>query len=91
MAVYGANRNSKCMDSNGTPDQTTQSARISPVRSLLSAVRQRRWDHDRNRRIAKMLKRERRTLQARAEWLEGMAIQLAEIRTLPELADPRRP
>jgi len=40
------------------------------------------------RRLAVQL--ERATLMANVEWLEGMAIQLAEIRTLPEVVDRSR-
>jgi hypothetical protein len=75
---------------NSAPDQTTHSAGGSTIVSLLRAMRERRWDHDRRRRIAKMLKREQASLDARTEWLEGMAIQLAQIRRLPEVAEPRR-
>jgi len=35
-----------------------------------------------------MVQLERATLMANVEWLEGMAIQLAEIRTLPEVVEP---
>lgn len=58
--------------------------------SLYAAVRERRWNRDRNRRIAKMLARERATVAATADWLEAMAIQLAEIRALPQVVEPRR-
>jgi hypothetical protein len=58
--------------------------------SLYAAARERRWNRDRSRRIAKMLDRERATVAATAAWLEAMAIQLAEIRALPQVAEPRR-
>ena len=60
------------------------------IRALVFAVRERRWNRDRSRRVAAMLHRERATLVARTEWLEAMAIQLAEIWTLPEAVEPRR-
>jgi hypothetical protein len=37
-----------------------------------------------------MLKHESATREAGTEWLEGMTVQLAEIRTLPEIAEPRQ-
>jgi hypothetical protein len=54
------------------------------IRSLYIAARERRWNRDRRRRIAEMLKRERSMLAANVDWLEAMAIQRAEIRGLPE-------
>jgi hypothetical protein len=62
----------------------------STFRSLFGGVRERRWNRDRSRRIEKMLKREQSTVAATADWLEAMAIQLAEIRALPEAVEPRR-
>ena len=64
--------------------------RISILRSLYLAHRERRWNRDRNRRIAAMLGRERATIATQADWLEAMAIQLVEIRTLPEAAHRSR-
>jgi hypothetical protein len=90
IAVRGFKGNSECMYQNRGRDQTKHAPGRSMIGSVLRAMRERRWNHDRSRRIAKMLKRERATLEARAEWLEGMAIQLAEIRTLPEVAEPQR-
>jgi hypothetical protein len=72
-----------------TGEEMKQIARRSTIRSLYHAFRERRWNRDRSRRIATMLDRERATLLARAEWLEAMAIQLAEIWTLPEAVEPR--
>lgn len=63
---------------------------FSTIRALFFAVRERRWNRDRSRRVAAMLQSERTTLVTRAEWLEAMAIQLAEIWTLPEAVEPRR-
>jgi hypothetical protein len=60
------------------------------IRSLFDAVRDRRWNRDRSRRIAAMLARERASLADNRDWLEAMAIQLAEIRALPEAWEPRR-
>src|SRR5690242_17677939 len=60
------------------------------IRSLYIAARERRWNRDRRRRIAEMLQRERSMLTANVDWLEAMAIQLAEIRGLPEAVEPRR-
>jgi hypothetical protein len=51
---------------------------------LCRATRERRWNRDRRRRIAEMLEREHAGSAAVMEWLEAMAVQLAEIRTLPE-------
>lgn len=58
------------------------------VRSLYLAARERRWNRDRRRRIAVMLNRERATAPTEIDRIEAMAIQLAEIRTLPEAFDP---
>jgi hypothetical protein len=60
------------------------------IRSVYSAVRERSWNRDRSRRIDAMLKRERVGVAATAEWLEAMAMQLLEIRALPETTDPSR-
>jgi hypothetical protein len=60
----------------------------SKLRSAYSALRERRWNRDRRRRIAKMLKREHAICEARADWLEAMALQLVEIRSLPEVVEP---
>jgi hypothetical protein len=60
------------------------------IRSLYITARERRWNRDRRRRIAEMLQRERSILTANVDWLEAMAIQLAEIRGLPEALQPRR-
>jgi hypothetical protein len=62
----------------------------STLRSFFAAARERRWNRDRSRRIAEMLERERATVAATADWLQAMAIQLAEIRALPEVLEPRR-
>jgi hypothetical protein len=59
------------------------------IRSLYLAARERRWNRDRTRRINEMLHREHATLAAQCAWLEGMAIQLAEIRALPEAPELR--
>ena len=60
------------------------------MRSLYIAVRERRWNRDRRRRIAEMRQRERASFIAQVDWVEAMAIQLAEIRTLPEPLETRR-
>ena len=60
------------------------------IRSFYLAARERRWDRDRRRRIAEMRRRERASRTVEVEWVEAMAIQLAEIRTLPEVVEPRR-
>ena len=59
------------------------------IRSLYIAARERRWDRDRRRRIAEMRHRERAAFASNIDWVEAMAIQLAEIRALPELVDRR--
>ena len=63
---------------------------ISMIRSAYSAVRERSWNRDRSRRIDAMLKRERAGVAATGEWLEAMAMQLLEIRALPEPMDRSR-
>ena len=60
------------------------------MRSLYIAVRDRRWNRDRRRRIAEMRQRERASFIAQVDWVEAMAIQLAEIRMLPEPLRTRR-
>jgi hypothetical protein len=60
------------------------------IRSLYLAARERRWNRDRSRRIAVMLERERAARTAEGGWVEAMAIQLAEIRALPEALEPQR-
>jgi hypothetical protein len=60
------------------------------IRSVYIAVRERRWNRDRRRRIAEMRQRERATFIAQVDWVEGMASQLAEIRMLPEPLGTRR-
>ena len=54
------------------------------TRSLYIVARERCWNRDRRRRIAEMHRRERASFIAHIDWVEAMAIQLAEIRTLPE-------
>jgi hypothetical protein len=60
------------------------------IRSLYHAARDRRWNRDRSRRVAAMLARERASFTNKIDWVEAMAIQLAEIRALPEAVEPRR-
>jgi hypothetical protein len=60
------------------------------IRSVYIAVRERRWNRDRRRRIAEMRQRERATFIAQVDWVEAMASQLAEIRMLPEQLGTRR-
>jgi hypothetical protein len=60
------------------------------IRALFLAARERHWNRDRRRRIAAMLERERATRTAGIGWVEAMAIQLAEIRALPEVWEPQR-
>ena len=62
----------------------------SMIRSLFLAARERHWNRDRRRRIAAMLERERAMRTAEIGWVEAMAIQLAEIRTLPEPLESQR-
>jgi hypothetical protein len=54
------------------------------IRSLYRSARERNWDRDRRRRIAELSQRERLIQLVNVDWLEAMAIQLAEIRGLPE-------
>jgi hypothetical protein len=60
------------------------------IRLVYIAVRERRWNRDRRRRIAEMRQRERATFIAQVDWVEAMASQLAEIRMLPEPLATRR-
>jgi len=57
---------------------------------LWRAVGERRWNRDRRRRIAEMRQRERASFIANIGWVEAMAIQLAEIRALPEPLETRQ-
>jgi hypothetical protein len=60
------------------------------IRSVYLAVREQKWNRDRRRRIAVMLERERTAAAAKIDWAEEMALQLAEIRALPEAPEPQR-
>jgi hypothetical protein len=60
------------------------------ISSLYRSARERGWNRDRGRRIAEMLHRERLIQIVTVDWLEAMAIQLAEIRGLPEAPEPER-
>ena len=60
------------------------------MRSVYIIVRERRWNRDRRQRIAEMQQRERASFIAQVDWIEAMAIQLAEIRMLPEPLPTRR-
>jgi hypothetical protein len=60
------------------------------IRSLYIDARERCWNRDRRRRIAEMQRRERATFMAQIDWVDAMATQLAEIRTLPEAFRIRR-
>jgi hypothetical protein len=60
------------------------------MRSLYRAFCERRWNRNRRRRINEMLARDRAGHAAVLDWIEAMAVQLAEIRTLPEARDVRR-
>ena len=60
------------------------------IRSLYYSARERRWDRDRGRRVAAMLARERASLADKMDYMDAMAMQLLEIRTLPEAVEPRR-
>jgi hypothetical protein len=56
------------------------------IARLYRATWERRHNRDRRRRIARMLEREH-CGPAVLDWVEAMAVQLAEIRTLPEAPD----
>jgi hypothetical protein len=64
------------------------------IRSLYIDARERRWNRDRRRRIAKMVRRERAGRIARvddaSDSVKEIATQLFEIRALPEVPEPRR-
>jgi hypothetical protein len=62
----------------------------SMIRSLYMVARERRWNRERRRRIAEMRRRERTSVMAQIDRVEAMAVQLAEIRTLPEAFQMRR-
>lgn len=47
------------------------------------------WDRDRSRRVAAMLERERENTRAAAGLHGLMTVQLAEIRSLPEVREKR--
>jgi hypothetical protein len=76
---------------NGPPVTATAIEGVgSMIRFLYLPTRERRWNRDRSRRIAAMRERERATRTADIGWVEAMAIQLAEIRALPEALGPQR-
>jgi hypothetical protein len=58
------------------------------IRSVYLAVRECGWNRDRRRRMAAMLADERPELNVSVDQLDAMAVQLAEIRALPEAAEP---
>jgi hypothetical protein len=60
------------------------------IASLYRAARERRWNRDRRRTIAAMRERERTGSAPVLDWVDAMAAQLEEIRSLPEAADPWR-
>jgi hypothetical protein len=60
------------------------------IRSLYCAVQERRWNRDRTRRIAKLRARDHEGRLAVIDRVDQMALQLAEIRMLPETPEPRR-
>jgi hypothetical protein len=60
------------------------------IRSRYIVARAWPWSRGRRRRIAAIRRRERATFLAQFEWVEEMAIQLAEIRALPEAFQTRR-
>lgn len=59
------------------------------IRSLYVAVRERRWNRDRQQRVEMMLRRERTSRLRPENRFEAMAIQLEEIWALPEAREPR--
>jgi hypothetical protein len=91
MATESGERNSPLIAiREGRECEMNAKATVSKIRSLYVAHRERRWDRERSRRITAMLRSERATIATQADWLEAMAIQLVEIRTLPEAAHPSR-
>jgi hypothetical protein len=59
-------------------------------RSRFLTVLEWRRNRDRSRRIARMLERERATVAAEIDWVDAMALQLEEIRALPEVVESSR-
>jgi hypothetical protein len=60
------------------------------LNALYFAVRERWWNRDRGRQIGRMRRREQLARTFAIEWAVAMAMQLAEIRALPEISQPRR-
>jgi hypothetical protein len=58
------------------------------LRPICAALRERRWNRDRRRHISEMRRSEKAACAHLADSLEAMAIQLAEIRSLPEVSEP---
>jgi hypothetical protein len=63
---------------------------VSMIRSMLVAVRELHWNRDRRRRIDEMRRHEALRYLTAIDCVESMAIQLAEIRGLPEALEPHR-
>jgi len=59
-------------------------------RSRFLTVLEWRRNRDRSRRIARMLERERATVAAEIDCVDAMALQLEEIRALPEVVESSR-
>lgn len=62
---------------------------VTMIRTLYTAVQQRRWNRDSSRRIAVMLERERTIAMADLDRLDALTYQLAQIRALPEVLEPQ--
>lgn len=62
---------------------------VTMIRTLYTAVRQRRRNRDSSRRIAVMLERERTIAMADLDRLDALTYQLAQIRALPEVLEPQ--
>lgn len=94
MAAASSESNSALVTGKRLETEMTHmlTARFSPpsiIRWLYIAARERRWNRDRRRRIAEMRRRERLSFITNIDWVDAMASQLAEIRSLPEAHEPR--
>lgn len=60
------------------------------IRPLYEALLERRRNRDRRRHVSEMRRLEQAAHAHMADFVEAMAVQLAEIRNLPEVSEPGR-